>query len=258
MPLSIATFNVNSVKARLPRILEWLKEASPDVACLQEIKCLDENFPRMEIEELGYRAETHGQKTYNGVAILSKHEMNDITRGLPGNDGDNQARYMEATVKGVRIACIYLPNGNPAPGEKYDYKLNWMDHLIRRGKELLAREQPAVLAGDFNVIPGETDAHDPDAWREDALFRPETRVKFRELLYQGWLDALAHMKPGGHAYTFWDYQGGAWARDKGIRIDHFLLSPQAADRLKDAVVDRPERGKEKASDHAPVRLTLAG
>lgn len=255
--MKIATFNINGIKARLPRLLEWLGEAAPDVACLQEIKSLDETFPRLELENAGWRVETHGQKGFNGVAILARTEISDILRGLPGDPEDAQARYIEATVGGIRIASIYLPNGNPAPGEKFDYKLAWMDRLIAHARGLLAGEGPVVLAGDFNVIPEERDCHDPAAWREDALFRPESRARFRELLFRGWTDALRQIHPRGDGFTFWDYQGGAWAKDHGIRIDHLLLSPAAADRLDAAEVDRATRGKEKASDHAPVWVRLA-
>lgn len=256
--MKIASFNINGIKARLPRLLEWLGETAPDVACLQEIKSIDETFPRLEFEEAGWRVETHGQKAFNGVAILARLPIGDVVRGLPGNDGDPQARYIEATVGGVRIASIYLPNGNPAPGEKFDYKLAWMDRLVRHARGLLADEGPVVLAGDFNVIPEPRDCHDPAAWKADALFRPESRGKFRELLFQGWTDAIRQMHPRGDHFTFWDYQAGAWQKDHGIRIDHLLLSPAAADRLEDAGVDRAARGKEKASDHAPVWVKLAG
>lgn len=255
--MKIATFNINGIKARLPRLLEWLGEAAPDVACLQEIKSVDEGFPRLELEDAGWRVETHGQKGFNGVAILARTEISDILRGLPGDPEDAQARYVEATVAGVRIASIYLPNGNPAPGAKFDYKLAWMDRLIAHARGLLDSEAPVVLAGDFNVIPRPEDCHDPDAWREDALFRPESRARFRELVFQGWTDALRQMHPRGDGFTFWDYQGGAWQKDHGIRIDHLLLSPAAADRLEAAEVDRATRGKEKASDHAPVWVRLA-
>lgn len=254
--MKIATFNVNSIKARLPRVLEWLAEAQPDVACLQEIKCLDENFPRLEVEDLGYNVETHGQKTYNGVALLSKHPLEDVVRGLPGNEEDDQARYIEAFTGGVRVASIYLPNGNPVPGEKFDYKLDWMDHLIARAKELLAWEEKLVLAGDYNVCPSDDDCYDPVAFANDALLQPESRAKFRELSFLGFTDALKQINPAGHQWTFWDYQRGAWQKDNGLRIDHLLLSPQAADVLKDCAVDRAPRGKEKASDHTPVWCEL--
>ncbi|MCJ9430245.1 exodeoxyribonuclease III [Kordiimonas marina] len=260
--MKIATFNINGVKARLPRLLEWLEEFSPDVACLQEIKSVDENFPRLEFEDKGWNVETHGQKGFNGVAIFSKHKIEDVRRGLPALDGgeeteDEQARYIEATVQGVRIASIYLPNGNPQPGPKFDYKLAWMDRLVAHAKRLLETEQPIVLAGDYNVIPKDEDCYNPAAWVDDALTQPESRAKLRELTYLGYLDALRQIKPAGPAFTFWDYQAGAWQKDNGIRIDHLMLSPQAADRLQDAQVDRTPRGKEKASDHTPVWIELA-
>ncbi|MHA1543902.1 MAG: exodeoxyribonuclease III [Alphaproteobacteria bacterium] len=252
----IATFNVNSIKARLPRVIEWLKSRKPDVVCLQEIKCLDENFPRMEIEELGYNIETHGQKTYNGVAILTKFPIEDVTRGLPENDEDDQARYIECFTGGVRIGCLYLPNGNPVPGEKYDYKLRWMDYLTAHAKTLLSYEEVAVLCGDYNVIQRAEDVYNPENWADDALYKIETREKFRELLYLGYTDAFRAIKPSGPDYTFWDYQRGAWARDNGLRIDFHLLSPQAADRLKDCQIDKMVRAEQKASDHVPIWVDL--
>ena len=252
----IATYNVNSVKARLPRVTEWLRERNPDVVCLQEIKSLDENFPRMEIADLGYNIETHGQKTYNGVAILSKHPIEDVQRGLPENTEDDQARYIEAFTGGVRIGCIYLPNGNPIPGEKFDYKLRWMDYLVKHAKNLLAHEEKLVLCGDYNVIPKDEDVFDPMRFAGDALTQPESRARFRELMYLGFTDALRALKPSGPDYTYWDYQRGAWQKDNGLRIDHFLLSPQAADVLKDCQIDKMVRGREKASDHVPVWIEL--
>ncbi len=252
----IATFNVNSIKVRLPRVLDWLKSRKPDIACLQEIKCLDENFPRMEIEELGYNIETHGQKTYNGVAILSKHPIEDVQRGLPENHDDDQARYIECFTGGVRVGCLYLPNGNPAPGEKYDYKLRWMDCLIKHAKKLLTYEEIAVLCGDYNVIPAPGDVYDPKGWRDDALFRIETREKFRALINLGYTEAFRALYPAIQEYTFWDYQRGAWQKDHGLRIDHHLLSPRAADRLKDCRIDKNIRAEEKASDHVPIWVDL--
>lgn len=259
--MKIATFNINGVKARLPRLLEWLDEFSPDVACLQEIKSVDENFPRLELEEKGWNVETFGQKSFNGVALLSKHPIKDVKRALPACDGsdeteDEQARYIEGTVKGVRIASIYLPNGNPQPGPKFDYKLAWMDRLAARAKYLLSLEVPVVLAGDYNVIPHDEDCHNPAAWVDDALTQPESRAKLRTLINLGYLDAIRQITPAGPMYSYWDYQRGAWQKDHGIRIDHLLLSPQAADILKDAQVDRLPRGKEKASDHTPVWVEL--
>jgi len=255
--VKIATFNINGIKARLPRLLEWLDEFQPDVACLQEIKSIDENFPRLEFEAKGWHVETHGQKAFNGVAFLSKHPVTDIKRGLPALDGnvettDEQARYIEGTVKGIRIASIYLPNGNPCPGPKFDYKLAWMDRLTAHAKRLLESELPIVLAGDYNVIPHDEDCYDPPAWTGDALTQPESRSRFRSLLNLGYLDALRQIKPHGAAYSYWDFQRGAWQKDHGIRIDHLLLSPEAADLLKDCKVDRTPRGKEKPSDHTAV------
>ncbi|SDD55505.1 exodeoxyribonuclease III [Kordiimonas lacus] len=259
--MKIASFNINGVKARLPRLLEWLDEFSPDVACLQEIKSVDDNFPRLEIEEKGWHVETHGQKSFNGVALISKHPIEDIRRGLPALDGgeeteDEQARYIEATIKGVRVASIYLPNGNPQPGPKFEYKLQWMDRLIAHAERLLEKEMPIVLAGDYNVIPFDEDCHNPAAWVDDALTQPESRARLKSLWHLGYLDALRQVKPKGEAYTFWDYQRGAWQKDHGIRIDHLLLSPQAADILRDCQVDRAPRGKEKASDHTPIWVDL--
>lgn len=250
--MKIATFNVNSIKARLPRVLEWLKEASPDIALLQEIKTIDEAFPALEIEELGYNVAIHGQKSYNGVAILSKHRIEDVARGLPGDDGDEQARYIEATISDLRVASIYLPNGNPIGSDKYPYKLAWMDRLIAHVRDtLLPNEQPFVLGGDYNVIPAPLDVYDPKGWADDALFKPETRSKFRALLHLGLTEAwrALHAESG---YSYWDYQGGRWARDEGLRIDHFLLCPRAADRLEACEIDKAPRGREKASDHTPV------
>jgi len=253
---SIATWNVNSVKARLPNVLAWLKAAKPDVALLQELKCIDDNFPRLEIEDLGYNVVTHGQKTYNGVAILSKSPIEDVVTGLPGNDGDEQARYLEATIRGVRIASIYLPNGNPIKTEKFSYKLGWMDRLIAHAQDLLAGEEPVVLGGDYNVIPQDEDVYSPAAFASDALTQPESRQRFRTLLNLGYTDALRALHAEPHLYTFWDYQGGGWQNDHGLRIDHFLLSPQAADRLEACDVDRGPRGEPKASDHTPVICRL--
>lgn len=248
----IATWNVNSVRARLPRVLEWLGEFKPDVALLQEIKATDETFPRLEIEELGYNIEIHGQKNFNGVAILSKSPIEDVIRGLPGNSDDDQARYIEGFTAGIRVASIYLPNGNPAPGEKYDYKLRWMDALTAHMKERLTLDEAIVFGGDYNVIPGPEDVYDPVAWADDALFLLDSRNRFRRLLWLGLTDAYRTMHGEPHKYTFWDYQRGAWQKDFGLRIDHLLLSPQAVDRLQDCDIDRKPRGKEKASDHTPV------
>ena len=258
-PLIVATWNVNSVRQRLPHLLDYLKEQAPDALCLQETKCVDEAFPRVEIEDLGYNVAVHGQKGFNGVAILAKRPF-EVQRGLPGDPDDAQARYIEAVIpaaRGVlRLACIYLPNGNPAPGEKYAYKLGFMDRLIRHARGLLAYEEPLALVGDFNVIPEPRDAARPEEWTKDALFLPETRAKFRELSALGFTDALRAVSDEKGPYTFWDYQAGAWQRNNGIRIDHLLLSPQAADKLETAVADKDMRGREKASDHVPVRVAL--
>lgn len=255
--IRIATWNVNSIKARLGNVLEWLENAAPDVVLLQELKCEAGAFPIGEIEALGYQAAVVGQKSYNGVALLSKRPLTDMVEGLPGDDADTQARWVEATVGGdLRIASLYLPNGNPAPGPKYDYKLDWMDRLAARVRDLLAEDRPFVLGGDYNVIPAAIDCYDPDAWSEDALFLLETRRKWRILLNLGLTDALRAVDGAPGRYTYWDYQRRAWQSDQGIRIDHFLLSPAAADRIQDCAVDRAPRAKDKASDHTPVVLTL--
>ena len=262
MTLSVASWNVNSIKARLPGVIDWLKTARPDVVALQELKCQDEAFPRLEIEALGYNAETVGQKSYNGVALLSRLPIEEVSlRALPGDASDEQARYIEAVIGAesgpVRVASLYLPNGNPAPGPKYDYKLAWMERLAARAKALLALEEPVILAGDYNVIPRESDVHDPALWREDALFRDTTRDAFYALRWLGLADAFEQADGRAHAYTFWDYQAGAWQKNNGIRIDHLLLSPQAADRLEGVEIDTGPRGKEKASDHTPIVARLA-
>lgn len=259
--MKIATFNVNSVKARLPNVVAWLGEAKPDVALLQEIKTQDEGFPYLEIEAAGYACVVHGQKSYNGVAILvaeSAGKPEDVLQGLPGDDGDEQARYLEATVAGVRVATIYLPNGNPISTEKFAYKLGWMDRLIARGAALLDSEMPVVLGGDYNVCPTDDDLWDPVAMADDALTQPESRARFRTLLNLGYTEAWRALHVEKHQYSFWDYQAGRWQKDEGLRIDHLLLSPQAADRLADCQIDRGPRGKQKASDHTPVWVELAG
>ncbi len=254
--MKIASFNINGVKARLPALIDWLRGAAPDVVMLQEIKSVDEAFPREPIEDLGYNVETHGQKGFNGVAILSKRPLEDVARGLPGDPDDEQARWIEATVSGetgaLRLCALYLPNGNPAPGPKYDYKLAWMERLHARCAELVSAEEAAVIGGDYNVIPQAEDVHDPTAWAEDALYLYETRAAFRRLLSLGLTDAFRVFEPGPGHYTFWDYQAGAWPRDKGIRIDHLMLTPQAADRLTACGIDRSPRGGEKPSDHTPI------
>lgn len=259
--MRIYTFNINGIKARFEALVRWLNEARPDVVLLQEIKSVDENFPREALESLGYRVETHGQKGFNGVAILSRLPLEDVVRGLPGDAEDVQARWIEASVIGearaVRVAGLYLPNGNPAPGPKFDYKLAWMARLQARAAELLLTEEPVVLAGDYNVIPQPQDAAKPEAWVEDALFRPESRAALRRIEALGYYDAFRLRYPGPGHYSFWDYQAGAWERNNGIRIDHLLLSPQAADLLQDTGIAREERGRDKPSDHVPVWVELA-
>jgi len=259
--MRIATWNVNSIRQRLDHAVAWLKEARPDVVCLQEIKCQTDAFPKERFEELGYNVSVHGQKTFNGVAVLSKLPLEDVTHGLAGDDGDEQARFIEAVVSTksgvVRVACIYLPNGNPPDTEKYPYKLGFMERLKAFAADRLSLEEPLILAGDFNVIPTPLDAADPAAWVGDALFLPKTRGAFRELIHLGLTDALRATTDAGRTFTFWDYQAGAWQRDNGIRIDHLLLSPQAADRLIAAGIDKHVRGWEKPSDHVPVWIDLA-
>jgi exodeoxyribonuclease III len=257
--MRLATWNVNSINARVETVLRWFEQVQPDVACLQELKCIDERFPREGFERLGYNIETHGQKTYNGVALLSKLPLEDIRRGLPGDDSDEQARYIEAVVGGeqpIRVASIYLPNGNPIGTDKFTYKLGWMARLHRHAEALLAYEEPLALLGDYNVIPGPDDADKPESWVTDALYQPESQAAYRGLQWLGLTDAYAQVdgRPGG--YTFWDYQAGAWQRNHGIRIDHALLSPQAADRLRTVDIHRDVRDWEKPSDHVPVVIEL--
>ncbi|WP_333817714.1 exodeoxyribonuclease III [Tabrizicola sp.] len=258
--MKLATFNINGIKARTLALKGWLEQAAPDVVCLQEIKSVDEGFPRDEFEAMGYRVETHGQKGFNGVAILSKLPLSDVRRGLPGDDGDEQARWIEAVVdagRPVRVCGLYLPNGNPAPGPKFDYKLSWMARMEARVRELLASEEPFICLGDYNVIPQGMDAAKPEAWVGDALFLPESRGAFRRLANLGLTDAVRVRDPSPGVYTFWDYQAGAWERNNGIRIDHVMLSPQAADRLEAAGIDKAVRGGEKPSDHVPVWVQIA-
>jgi exodeoxyribonuclease III len=258
--MKLATFNINGIKARSLALKAWLEQAAPDVVCLQEIKSVDEGFPRAEIEALGYRVETHGQKGFNGVAILSKLPLSDVRRGLPGDDSDEQARWIEAVVdagRPVRVCGLYLPNGNPAPGPKYDYKLAWMSRMEARVRELLAAEEPFVCLGDYNVIPQDVDAAKPEVWVNDALFLPESRAAFRRLANLGLTDAVRVRDPSPGVYTFWDYQAGAWERNNGIRIDHVMCSPQAADRLEAAGIDKAVRGGDKPSDHVPVWVEIA-
>lgn len=259
--LRIATWNINSVKARLPNVMDWLAQANPDVVLLQEIKCQDDGFPTMEFENAGWHVAVHGQKAYNGVAILSRHPLHNVQIRLPGNQADEQARYIQADIEGLRVASLYLPNGNPSPGEKFpgekfDYKLAWMHRLVEHAKTLLAEDVPFILGGDYNICPGDGDVYDPKGWADDALCRPESRALFRQLCNLGLTEAFHALHPEPGHYTFWDYQAGAWPRDNGLRIDHFLLSPQAADRLQACEIDKGPRGQEKASDHTPIWITL--
>lgn len=260
--MKIASFNINGIRARVHALDAWLAEAEPDLVVLQEIKTQDEGFPAAAYEDAGWHVAVHGQKGFNGVAILSRLPLEDVCRGLPGDDADEQARFIEATVVGtraaVRIAGLYLPNGNPAPGPKYDYKLAWMERLRVHAAALLETEMPTVLLGDFNVIPEPRDVAKPENWVDDALFLPETRAAFRRILHQGWTDAIRIRDPWGQRgpFTFWDYQRMCWERDNGLRIDHLLLSPQAADLMRDAGIDREIRGREKPSDHVPVWVDL--
>ncbi|QIE44727.1 exodeoxyribonuclease III [Pseudohalocynthiibacter aestuariivivens] len=258
--MKIASFNINGIKARINALPDWLDEADADVILLQEIKSVDEAFPREIFEDRGYIVETHGQKGFNGVAILSKLPLEDVTRGLPGDDSDEQARWIEATVIGdqrpVRVCGLYLPNGNPTPGPKYDYKLAWMERLQARAQALLAIEEPFLMAGDYNIIPQDEDAKRPEAWAKDALALPQSRAAFRRIVNLGFTEAFRARTQGPGHYTFWDYQAGAWNRDDGIRIDHFLLSPQCADLLTDCQIDKDIRARDKPSDHVPIWVTL--
>ena len=259
--MRIATWNVNSIKARREVVTSWLKEADYDVVCLQEIKCVDEAFPADVFEQMGYNVAVHGQKTYNGVALLSKHPIEELNAGLPGDDEDVQARYLEAVISVesgvVRVASIYLPNGNPLGTEKFDYKLAWMARLRTHTTTLLGYEEPLVLAGDYNLIPSDNDVYDPAGWEEDALYHPKSRALYHELLHLGLTDAFRACNHQGHQFTYWDYQRGAWQKDRGLRIDHLLLSPQAADRLRSCAIDRIPRGWEKPSDHTPIWAQFA-
>ncbi|MES2108654.1 MAG: exodeoxyribonuclease III [Bacteroidota bacterium] len=256
--MKIATYNVNGVNGRLPVLLRWLEETAPDVVCLQELKAPQEKFPEQAIIDAGYNAIWHGQKSWNGVAILARGmQINEVRRALPGDPEDEHSRYIEAEVNGVTIGCLYLPNGNPAPGPKFDYKLRWFERLKLHAAELLASEMPVVLTGDYNVMPTEIDAYKPERWVEDALFRPETRTAFKTLVDQGWTDAIRKLYPNEVIYTFFDYFRNAYERNAGLRIDHFLLSPQLDKRLKGGAVDRNVRGWEKSSDHCPVWIELA-
>ena len=255
--MKLATYNVNGVNGRLPVLLRWLEQSKPDVVCLQELKAPQDRFPAAAIEEAGYGAIWHGQKSWNGVAILARGRRPEETRiGLPGDPDDMHSRYIEAIVDGILIGCLYLPNGNPAPGPKFDYKLKWFDRLIAYAKGLVSREEAVILAGDYNVIPTELDAYKPERWVDDALFFPESRAAYQKLLSQGWIDAIRRLHPDEAIYTFWDYFRNAYARNAGIRIDHFLLNAPAAEMLAAAGVEREVRGWEKTSDHAPTWITL--
>ncbi|MGX0878830.1 exodeoxyribonuclease-3 [Roseovarius sp. MBR-154] len=258
--MKIASFNINGIKARHQALTDWLDDASPDVVLLQEIKSVDENFPREMIEDRGYNVETHGQKGFNGVAILSKRPLEDVRRGLPGDDDDEQARWIEATVMGearaLRLCGLYLPNGNPAPGPKYDYKLAWMERLRAHAAELLKSEESVLMGGDYNIIPQDEDAARPEAWAKDALALPDSRAAFRRILNLGYTEAFRARTQGPGHYSFWDYQAGAWNRNDGIRIDHFLLSPQAADLMLDCHIEKELRGRDKPSDHVPIWVEI--
>lgn len=256
--MKVATYNVNGVNGRLPVLLRWLAESQPDVVCLQELKAPDEKFPEQAIKDAGYNAIWHGQKSWNGVAILARNmEIKELRRGLPGDTDDLQSRYLEAMVNNVVIGCLYLPNGNPAPGPKLEYKLAWFERLHKHAEQLLSFELPVILAGDFNVMPTELDVYKPERWVDDALFRPEVREAFHNLVGQGWTDALRTMHPDEVIYTFFDYFRNAYGRNAGLRIDHFLLSPQLKNHLKAAQVDHHVRGWEKTSDHAPVWIEIS-
>jgi exodeoxyribonuclease-3 len=255
--MKIATYNVNGVNGRLPVLLRWLEESAPDIVCLQELKAPQEKFPLQAINDAGYNAIWHGQKSWNGVAILAKNrEIQELRRGLDGDDDDLQSRYIEANIDGIIVGCLYLPNGNPAPGPKFDYKLGWFERFKAHAQKLVNYDLPVVLCGDYNVIPTDFDVYKPERWVEDALFRPETREAFSGLMSQGWTDALRTRYPDQKIYTFWDYFRNAYGRDAGLRIDHFLLNPQLVKQFKDAGVDKQVRGWEKTSDHAPVWITL--
>lgn len=257
-PVKVASFNLNGVNARLPLLLRWLAEVEPDVVCLQELKAPDQTFPRREIEKAGYGAIWQGQSSWNGVAILARGETPlETRRGLPGDSTDDHSRYIEAAVQGVLVGCLYLPNGNPSPGPKFDYKLRWFNRLADYAAALIELDVPTILAGDYNVMPTELDVYKPERWVDDALFRPEVRRAFADLTAQGWTDAIRSQNPGARIYTFWDYMRNAFGRDAGLRLDHLLLSPYLADRLQKTGIDRFVRGWQHASDHAPVWATFA-
>lgn len=256
--MKIATYNVNGINARLPVLLKWLAATAPDVVCLQELKAPQEKIPMKAIEDAGYTAIWHGQKSWNGVAILSRnHELKELGKGLPGDEEDVQSRYIEAEVNGIIICCLYLPNGNPTPGPKFDYKMLWFQRLQKRASELLKLKNPVVLVGDFNVMPTELDVYKPERWLKDALFLPEVRAAFHHLIDEGWTDAIRKLHPDDKIYTYWDFFRNAYGRDAGLRIDHFLLSPQLEKKLLAGGVDRDVRGWEKTSDHAPVWIEIA-
>lgn len=256
--MRIATYNVNGITSRLPNLLEWLQETKPDIACLQELKAPDERFPMLAIQAAGYGAACQGQKSWNGVAILARDRQPKVTlRGLPGDPDDTHSRYIEADIDGITVGCLYVPNGNPAPGPRFDYKLKWFTRLTEYAQGLIASGKPVILAGDYNVIPTDLDVYAPERWVDDALFRPEVREAYSRLVAQGWTDALRELHPGERIYTFWMYLRNALGRNAGLRIDHFLLSPTLARRLVAADVDRDVRHREKASDHAPVWIELA-
>lgn len=256
--MRIAAWNVNSIKMRLPHLQKWAQQTQPDVLLLQELKCETEAFPHLEIEALGYRAAIAGQKAYNGVAVLSRLPCAVIRDRLPGDDADTQARYLEVRIGDLTLASVYLPNGNPVDSEKFSYKLRWLERLEAHVRNLLASEQPFILGGDFNIIPTDHDVYDPAGWTNDALYRPESRAAWQRLLHLGLTDAFRALHPDKkHAYTFWDYQQGAWQQDHGLRIDHFLLSPEAADRLLECHIDRTPRGWDKASDHTPIIVQMS-
>jgi exodeoxyribonuclease-3 len=255
--IKLATFNVNGIRPRLPHLVQWLHKESPDIACLQELKALDADFPIAEIRKAGYGALWHGQRSWNGVAILAKGaDPVETRRGLPGDPDDTHSRYIEGTAHGLTVGCLYLPNGNPQPGPKFDYKLNWFDRLIQHARRLYKSKNPVVLAGDYNVVPTDFDIYNPRSWQKDALLQPESRSRYQRLLKQGWTDALRHRYPQERVYTFWDYFRKHWERNAGLRIDHLLLNPKAASGLVDAGVDRWVRDLEKPSDHAPAWITL--
>jgi exodeoxyribonuclease-3 len=256
--MKIATYNVNGVNGRIPVLLKWLEESQPDVACLQELKAPNEKFPLKAINEIGYNALWHGQKRWNGVAILSKqkYEMKEVDRGLPGDPLDEQSRFISAIVNGLMICCLYLPNGNPAPGPKFDYKLDWFKRLSTKAKNLIKLKKPVILLGDYNVVPTDLDAYKPERWVNDAVFFPESKTAYASLLKQGWIDSIRSLYPNEKIFTYWDYFRNAFNRDAGIRMDHILLSPDLKDRLKSGGVDKHVRGWEKTSDHAPVFIIL--